>query len=147
MYKCKWFPYPIGYPHPAKGGVLVPPQRVLPAAYEFVTRWKAETPAPHHYVLVKCFGEPRRQVFINRVFKHIEGKHPKDIARRYRFLPCVKELLEESTETPVPTRTGALLLAGKAAPYKETFAVIIAEVQVAPGVFDYSLETWYPTGG
>jgi hypothetical protein len=144
MHKCRWFPYPIGYPHPTKGYVLVRPDRVLPSAYQFIREWKRRTPPPHHFVLVRCFGEPPVPVYINGAFKHVERKSARDIARRYRFLPCVKELLEESEETPISTKTGTLLLEGKAAPYNETFAVILEETLIAPGLAGVCLKTWYP---
>lgn len=135
MFKCKVFPYPITSKRP---------EIVMPAAYEFIERWKAETPGKHPCVEVRCFGEPRQRVFIASAFRHIDYKRfVPNIARRYRFLPCVRELLMESTDSPVPTRDGNLMLEGKA-PTKETFRVIIGEGEIEPGLTGYKLVTFYP---
>lgn len=77
--------------------------------------------------------------------KHIEKLMPRNIARRYRFLPCVKELLEECTEPPSPTKGGGLMLKGHAPPYGEIFAVIIEEnAEIESGAYGNRLSTFYP---
>jgi hypothetical protein len=148
MYKCKYFPYPIGYIHPDLGKVILPSRKVpsiLKTAYQFRDEWKRETPGPHHYIQVKCFGNPPQKVFISPAFRHIEELAPRNVARRYRFLPCVKELLMECTNRPAPTKRGSLLLKGLAPPYGEVFAVIIEEnAEIAPGLYGYRLSTFYP---
>jgi hypothetical protein len=89
MFKCKVFPYPITSKRP---------EIVMPAAYEFIERWKGETTGKHPYVQVRCSGEPAQRVFIAPVFLHIDQKrYVPNIAWRYRFLPCVRELLMNST--------------------------------------------------
>jgi len=135
MYKCKVFPYPITSKRPTQ---------VMPAAYEFIKNWQAECPGPHPYVLVKCFGEPLRKVYLNAGFRHIDTKrYVPNIARRYRLLPCVKELLEESEDPPILTRDGNLMLEGKA-PTKERFRVIIGSGRIEDGCQTYRLITFYP---
>lgn len=135
MYRCKVFPYPIGSKRPEK---------VMPAAYEFIKEWQAECPGPHPYMLVKCFGEPPSKVYIGTGLRHVDTKrYVPNIARRYRLLPCVKELLTESTETPVPTRDGNLMLDGKA-PTNERFRVILGWGRIEAGRQTYKLVTFYP---
>jgi len=134
MYKCKVFPYPIGSKRPEK---------VMPAAQRFIRKWEAETPDGAPFVTVKCFGEPAK-VFIGLAFRHIRRqRHILDVARRFRLLPCVKELLEESTDIPVPTGDGNLMLEGKA-PTKELFRVILGEGRLEGGARTYMLVTFYP---
>ncbi len=116
----------------------------MPAARHFITEWKGESPGAHPFVEVKCFGEPLQKVFIASAFLHIEDKRfLPNIARRYRLLPCVRELLKESTERPEPTQDGNLMLEGKA-PTKETFRVIIGRGMIEPGLDGYKLVTFYP---
>jgi hypothetical protein len=144
IYKCKCFPYPIGYPNPDTGMVYAQPRKVLPYAYKFIEEWESETPEPH-YVEVKCFGAPARQVFISPAFSHIKAKaNFPNIARRYRFLPCVKELLQESAFTPF-LKAGSYLLEGKAPPYGELFLVVIEQhAEITPGFYGLRLSTFYP---
>lgn len=145
VYKCRHFPYPIGHVHPVMKRVVLRPEKILPEAYRFRDEWKRETPGLHPYVTVKCFGEPFQVVFINPAFKHIEELEIRNVARRYRFLPCVKELLEECAEVPEPTPKGGLLLKGQAPPYGEGFAVIMeADAEIASGLYGYRLSTFYP---
>jgi hypothetical protein len=43
----------------------------------------------------------RTKIFVDPCIKHFEKDHtPSDRARRYRFLPAVKELLTNSEEEP-----------------------------------------------
>jgi hypothetical protein len=135
MYKCKVFPYPITSRRPEK---------VMPAAYEFIRVWQAECSGSHPHVLVKCFGEPRIKVYIEPGLRHVDEKrYVPNIARRYRFLPCVKELLTESEERPVSTKDGNLMLEGKA-PTKERFKVVIGPGAIEDGQQTYKLVTFYP---
>lgn len=127
--------------------MILPYQRVIPAAYAFIEEWRSETPEPHHYVTVKCFGRPYRKVFINAALIHTEQKkNPRNLARRYRFLPCLKDLLTNSEETPEPTRDGNLALIGKAPPYNERFKVILASypVELEPGLEGHNLISFFP---
>jgi len=147
MFKCRCFPYPIGKLHYTRGHVIIRPKKVIPAAYEFIEAWQSETPEPHHYVEVKCFGEPYRKVFINSAFGHTEQKKdPYNLARRYRFLPCVRELLMNSEDTPERTRDGNLALVGKAPPFNEQFKVILSSypVRLEPGLEGYNLISFFP---
>ncbi|MBV6342313.1 hypothetical protein [Candidatus Magnetobacterium casense] len=129
MFKCKVFPYPIGSKRPEK---------VIPAALLFIDQWEAESAGERPFVTVKCFGEPAT-VFIGPGFRHIrESRNILDVARRFRFLPCVKELLTETTEAPDRTRDGNFMLEGKA-PTNEIFRVILGE-----GPDGYRLITFYP---
>jgi hypothetical protein len=134
MYKCKVFPYPITSKRPEK---------VMPSANRFLREWEAESSKSRPHVTVKCFGEPAK-VFIGPGFRHIrKERHILDVARRFRFLPCVKELLTESEERPVPTRDGNLMLEGRA-PTKERFRVIIGKGEIEEGIETYKLVTFYP---
>lgn len=135
MYKCKVFPYPITSKRPEK---------VMPAAYEFIRKWQAECPGPHPHVFVTFFGEPLSKVYISPGLRHVDTKrYVPNIARRYRFLPCVKELLMESEETPLPTKDGNLMLEGKA-PTKEEFRVVLGMGTIEDGRQTYKLVTFYP---
>lgn len=135
MYKCRVFPYPITSKRPEK---------VMPAAYEFIRQWQAQCPGPHPHVLVKCFGEPLRKVYINPGLRHVDSKrYVPNVARRYRLLPCVKELLMESEEVPTVTQDGNLMLEGKA-PTKEEFRVILGIGQIEDGQQTYKLVSFYP---
>ncbi|MFH1113639.1 MAG: hypothetical protein V1792_06925 [Pseudomonadota bacterium] len=132
--------------------MVIRPKKTLSAAYEFIKEWKAETPGPYHYLEVKCFGMSYQKVFIDPAFDHIERRRqrikadPKNIARRYRLLPCVKDLLMNSEDTPEPTRDGNLFLVGKAPPYNELFRVILSSfpVTLAPGLEGYNLISFFP---
>ncbi|MBM3299291.1 MAG: hypothetical protein FJY85_04990 [Deltaproteobacteria bacterium] len=129
MYKCKVFPYPIGSTRP---------DRVMPGALQFIKDWEAETAGGRPFVTVKCFGQVAK-VFIGPGFRHIrESRNILDVARRFRLLPCVRELLMETTEEPVRTRDRNLMLEGKA-PTNELFHVILGEEREG-----YRLITFYP---
>jgi hypothetical protein len=129
-YKCKTFPYPIGSKRPDK---------VLPAADEFIAEWLSESPPEQRpCVEVKCFGKTD-QVFIEPAFRHIrEKRHLPDVARRLRFLPCVKELLEQTTDTPVTTNSGSFMLEGKAGTGERFRAILGLDKE------GYSLISFYP---
>jgi hypothetical protein len=115
----------------------------MPGAQEFIERWESESTG-RPYVMVSCFGLPRRKVFLKPGFRHMrEQRNILDVARRFRFLPCVKELLIESTEEPIPTRDGNLMLEGKA-PTKEIFRVILGKGDNEDGQTTYKLITFYP---
>lgn len=110
----------------------------------YIKNWQAECPGPHPYILVKCFGEPLSKVYIISGFRHVDTKrYVPNIATRYRLLPCVKELLAESEETPIPTRDGNYLLEGKA-PTNERFRVILGMGHIEAGRQTYKLVTFYP---
>lgn len=130
------------------GKVIVPPKRVqtvIDAAYLFIRDWRRQTPGPNPYIEVKCFGEPPQRVYINPAFHYIEAKHAGEIARRYRFLPCVQELLSNSTDTPGRGGRGNLMLEGQAPPFKEKFVVCIEDNgEVAPGLYGHKLVNFYP---
>jgi hypothetical protein len=148
MYRCLYFPYPILYKHKRLNRVIIPPQRVntvISWGYEFIDQWRAESMGPNPYVEVRCFGNPSQRVYINNAFRYIEEKAPEDIARRYRFLPCVRELLKESSDPPTAGRRGNLLLEGQAPPFKEKFIVIIENnAKIGPGLYGYRLVNFYP---
>jgi len=129
-YKCKTFPYPIGSKRPDK---------VLPAADKFIVDWSSESPPEQRpYVVVRCFGKTDL-VFIEPAFRHVREKRDLlDVARRLRFLPCVRELLEQTAEIPVATRDGNFMLEGKAGT-GERFRVILGLDKEG-----YSLISFYP---
>lgn len=119
---------------------------MISSGYEFIDNWRRETPGPNPYVEVKCLGNPPQTVYINPAFSYIGRKQDKrDIARRYRLLPCVKELLKKSTDTPARGTRGNLMLEGQAPPFKERFFVCIEDNgEVAPGLYGYKLVNFYP---
>ena len=151
MYKCLQHPNPVGKGDPKQGWGFSPPDEVLPLARVFIDDWKALFTDRQIYVDLKCFPEPTL-LYVNSGFRHIEGAgkgsrkpSPAQIARRYRFLPCVRELLENSMETPKPTRDLNLMLEGKANPYNEIFRVIIGMGELPTGKYGYRLVTFYPS--
>jgi hypothetical protein len=150
MYKCLQRPNPVGKGDSKDGWGFAPPDKVLPIAKAFIENWKAQFTDRQIYVDLKCFPEPTL-LYVNSGFRHIEGANerlrkpsPAQIARRYRFLPCVRELLENSKETPEPTRDGNLMLSGKTEPYNERFKVIFGIGELPTGKYDYKLITFYP---
>ncbi len=149
MFRCLFFPYPILHKNATLGIVIIPPERVervISAAHEYIGKWQASLPGPNPYVQVKCFGVPPQRVYINNAFRYIDTKSPGDIARRYRFLPCVEELLRESTDPPTLGRRGNLMLEGQALTFKEKFFVIIENnAEIAPGLYGYRLANFYPS--
>lgn len=72
---------------------------------------------------VKFLGGLQR-VFIDDSHFHIEKKDRVDMVARFRLLPCVKELLRNSRDTPHTTRDGNLMLDGMT-PTGDQFRVII----------------------
>lgn len=107
-------------------------KRVLREAKQFISEWRAESGASRPYVRVRfplagddpAKSRRHQRVFIDDFHYHIESKNLEDAAGRYRLLPCVKELLKHSTDTPTPTEHGNLLLEGRT-PEGERFRVII----------------------
>jgi hypothetical protein len=115
----------------------------MPAARKFIGEWEAESSASRPFVTVKIFGKPAK-LYISPGFRHIrKERHILDMARRFRFLPCVEELLMESEEEPIPTHDGNLMLERKA-PTKERFRVVIGRGEIEEGQQTYMLVTFYP---
>ncbi len=149
MYRCLEFPYPIFNKSRRFGKVIIPDEKVeivISHAYQIIDEWQRESPGPNPYVVVRCFGDPPQRVYINPAFDYIERKQQrKDIARRYRLLRCVKELLKESPDIPVQGRRGNLMLEGQAPPFKERFFVCIEDSgEVAPGLYGHKLVNFFP---
>jgi hypothetical protein len=80
----------------------------------------------------------RQRVFIDDFHFHIETKSLADTVGRYRLLPCVRELLMHTTDTPEPTPRGNMKLVG-ITPEGDRFAVIIRPEKTG-GV----LQSFYP---
>ena len=97
--------------------------RILSRAHDFIKRWRAESPGSRPYVRVKCPGL-NGKVFIDDFHYHIEAKGGRNMTGRYRLLPCVKELLKKTMDTPVLTKQGNLMLEG-ITPEGSKFRVII----------------------
>ena len=115
----------------------------MPAARDFIQNWEAQCGGQRLHVRVKFFDEPTK-VYINPAFRHIRRqRYILDVARRMRLLPCVKELLEESTDTPSKTVDGNLVLEGKT-PTKEEFRVILGYGKIEAGGQTCNLVTFYP---
>jgi hypothetical protein len=114
MYRCKFLPI-----------TARKTKRVLSEAYQFIEEWRAESRGSRPYVRVKFLVLGRRQrVFIDDFHYHLERKSPVDMVARFRLLPCVKELLRNSRDTPHTTRDGNLMLDGMT-PTGDQFRVII----------------------
>ncbi len=152
MYKCLQQPNPVGKGNSKHGWGFAPPDEILPLAKDFIENWKAQFSDRQIYIDIRCFPIPTL-LYVNSGFRHIEGVNekfrkpsPGQIARRYRFLPCVRELLENSTHVPDPTRDGNLMLSGKAEPYNEKFKVIFGLGELPTGKFGHKLITFYPVG-
>jgi len=64
------------------------------------------------------------KVFIDDFHYHIESKSDADMVGRYRLVPCVKELLRKTTDSPTITSDGNLMLDGMT-PDGTRFRVII----------------------
>lgn len=112
-------------------------KRVFEEARQFIEAWRAESKqASKPYVRVKFLGKNQR-VYIDDFNYHIETKDQDDMVTRYRLLPCVKELLKHSTETPKETRDGNLLFEG-ITPSGDNFNVIIR-----PGKGGATLQSFY----
>jgi hypothetical protein len=115
-------------------------QRVIEAAREFMKRWRAESRGSKPYVRVKFkyFGRKGR-ILIDDFHYHIEIKRKADMVVRYRLLPCVRDLLRNSTDEPTPTEDGNLSLEGTT-PDGQRFRVIIRP-EGDRGI----LQSFYPT--
>ncbi len=97
--------------------------RIITKAHEFIRRWREESRGSRSYVRVKCLGL-KGKVFIDDFHYHIEAKGGRNMTGRYRLLPCVRELLRKTMDTPMPTKDGNLMLEG-ITPEGATFRVII----------------------
>lgn len=67
----------------------------------------------------------KRKIFIDRFQEHLKSKNKYNVARRVRLLPCVRDLLENSGETPIK-RGNDYQFTGKT-PCGGLFKVIIKE--------------------
>jgi hypothetical protein len=100
MYQCKTPPISSRESH-----------RVFSKAYAFLKVWKAETKINPPCVILKD-SYIRQPVFLNWFRGHIEKKSPQEKLRRYRLLPCVRELLENTTYPAKKMKAGNYLLEG-----------------------------------
>jgi hypothetical protein len=98
-------------------------KRVLAEAYGFIDAWRAESRGSRPYAKVKFMGR-RKKVFIDDFHHHIESKNLRDTLGRYRLLPCVRELLRNTTDAPTRTTDGNWMLDGLT-PEGRKFHVII----------------------
>jgi hypothetical protein len=128
---------------------------ILPIADDFIRQWRRDCPGPHLYVVTQCFGEPIK-VYIEPAFRDIgyplsadwrtEKRSQWKKAKRYRFLPCVKELLINSQVPPIPNeRNRSFVLRSKANHRpRECFLVIIRKGEPEPGLYGHLLATFFP---
>lgn len=99
-------------------------QRVIFEAKSLIRQWREDSPGSRPYVRVKFLGRKGR-VFIDDFHYHFDkGKRLRDRVGRYRLVPCVQELLKNTTAEPVITENGNLLLFG-ATPDGQRFCVIV----------------------
>jgi len=102
-------------------------KRVHAEAQRYIKQWRRQSKGARPYVRVKFLGENRR-VFIDDFHYHIETKSFPDMIGRYRLVPCVKELLQHTTDEPEATKDGNLVLDGMT-PDGERFIVILRPVK------------------
>jgi len=113
-------------------------KRILREAYWFMKMWRAESKGSRPHVRVKFLGRKQR-VFIDDFHYHIEVKGLENMVGRYRLFPCVRELVKHSTDIPVETSDGNLMLEGMT-PDGEKFRVI-----VRPEKRGGCLQSFYPS--
>lgn len=99
-----------------------PDSAVLRRSYRFLKQWKEDTATSPPGVEVQSFEQP---VLINWFRKHTDPKfNRQDKVRRYRLLPCVRELLENTTDPPFEAANGNFILEGMTPAGLEFRAVI-----------------------
>jgi hypothetical protein len=98
-------------------------KRVIAEARRIIEQWRKESRGSRPYVRVICPGLSGK-VFIDDFHYHIESKDYGEMVRRFRLIPCVRELLRKTTDTPQVTEHGNLLLDGMT-PNGTRFRVII----------------------
>jgi len=98
-------------------------KRVINEARRVIAAWRAESRGSRPYVRVKCPGF-NGKVFIDDFHFHIDSKSLEDGIGRCRLIPCVRELLKRTTDCPVPTPHGNLMLEGTT-PDGQAFRVLI----------------------
>ncbi|MBM3300541.1 MAG: hypothetical protein FJY85_11355, partial [Deltaproteobacteria bacterium] len=74
-----------------------------------IERWREASPGSKPCVRVKCEGFSGK-VFIDDFHYHIENKDYGEMVRRYRLVPCVRELLRKTTDQPIDTKDGNFML-------------------------------------
>ena len=98
MYQCPKQPF---------GG---PDSAVLGRSYRFLKQWKEDTATSPPGVEVQSFDRP---VLIHWFRKHTDPKFNRQHkVRRYRLLPCVRELPESTTDQPFEAANGNFILEG-----------------------------------
>ena len=112
MYQCLNQPFQHKHPH-----------QVFSAAYAFLKQWKRDSGVTPPAVTVIAFNPPE-PVLLNWFRGHTEKNSEPDKERRYRLLPCVRELLENSTDPPTPRGQEDYALEGLT-PGGNVFRVII----------------------
>ena len=111
---------------------------MIAEARRIIEQWRQECPGSRSYVRVVCPGL-KGKVFIDDFHFHIEHKDNADMVRRYRLVPCVRELLRKTTDTPQATEDGNLMLNGMT-PDGTLFKVIIR-----PEKRGGCLQSFYPS--
>jgi hypothetical protein len=111
--------------------------RVVAKGLRIIKEWRAKSPGSRPYIRVRFLGRKGR-VFIDDFHYHIDAKPFWDRVGRYRLLPCVRELLAHSTDSPETTSHGNLSLDGVTADGTK-FRVIIRPEEKG-GV----LQSFYP---
>lgn len=100
--------------------------KLIIKARDFVQKWTAQSAGSRPYVRVKFLERGKQRVFVDLFENHLKGKSKREKTRRYPLLPCVRELLRNSTDCPIVTKDGNLMLEGATAD-GETFKVIIKD--------------------
>ncbi|MBF0552677.1 MAG: hypothetical protein HQK60_19360 [Deltaproteobacteria bacterium] len=104
--------------------------------WAFYDQWCAKYVGRHEgkrpRVSTRAFKDDQgicRTVFIDLIRIHFKTKNPGDTARRLRLLPCVKDLLENSEDTPIAIedKSGKSYVLKGMTPGKEKFIVVIQE--------------------
>jgi hypothetical protein len=74
-------------------------RKVFSKGKEFFRQWYADTGTSPPSIRVPAVS--RRPILINWLKRHIDAKPVADKITRYRILPCVRELLENTPDSPV----------------------------------------------
>lgn len=107
-------------------------QAIITQARKFSRQWRKQASGkkakrwPHVKPKTLKDGEgKKRKVFLSRWEEHLKKKRARDIARRMKLLPCVRELLENTAE--VPKKQGNDYRFTGKTPGGELFRIIVRE--------------------
>lgn len=139
MYQCKIEPI-LG--HDSK--------IVLEKSKSFLRAWIENAPKTakgRSFIQVTWF-KSRQEIYLDYLASHLDNKGLNDQIRRYRLIPCVRELLEKSKENPISMdstdKHNKWNLVGLT-PRGVSFYVIISQFRGGKLSGERFLNTFYPT--